>query len=137
MSWRNFILNRFWLKLFSLTLATLLWFAIQSNLVLEIRPSQYSPRPSETRDFRRPIIVASTSAKRRVFKLEPREVDVRLGGNPEHLRNLKVSDIQVYVNLAEEPNPIGTFPIEVSVPPEVTLRWVWPSHVHVEPISQD
>ena len=137
MSWRDFILNRFWLKLFSLTLASLLWFAIQSNLVLETRPSQYAPRPSETRDFRRPIVVTSTTAKRRVFKIEPKEVDVRLGGNPELLRKLKPSDIQTYVNLAEAPNLIGSFPIEVSVPPEVTLRWVWPSHVHVEPISQD
>jgi len=129
MSWRDFILNRFWLKLFSLAMASLLWFAIQSN--------QYAERPSETRDFRRPVAIPTSASKRRVFKLEPNEVDVRVGGRPELLKKLHPEDIHVHVKFTDAPNPQGSFPVEVSVPREVTLQWVWPSHVHVEPVSQD
>lgn len=137
MSLRDSIFNKFWLKLFSLALAFLLWFAIQSNLVSRSRGLANPLHPAETRDFRRPIAIMTSAANRRAFRIEPSEVDVRVGGTPDQLKKLNPHDILVQVKLVEVPNPQGSFPIEVTVPPQVSLQQVWPRHIYVEPVTQD
>ncbi len=61
MSLRDFILNNFWQKIFSLVLAMLIWFAIDSNLEKKTIFPHNPLRPTHTRDFRRPIKILTSA----------------------------------------------------------------------------
>ncbi len=135
MSLRDKILHNFWLKVFSVILAMMIWFAIQSNLQTEAKFPQSPFRPVETRDFRRPIAISTSATNQLVFKIEPSHVSVKIRGDRSFVRKLNLSDIQVYVDLTDVRDVHGSFPIQVHVPREVGLYEVWPSRVHVETAS--
>lgn len=131
----RFISNNFWLKLFSLVLATLIWFVISSNFPsadtrLEIGPF----RPNAARDFRRPVVVMLSANNVQAFRVDPTEVSVKVLGDQTVLDKLRPEDIEVLVNLQNAKTlQEGSFRVEVSAPREVTIQQVWPAHVYVKP----
>lgn len=135
MSLRDQILNNFWLKILSLLLATLIWFAIHSNLQLEYRFPQNLFRPVQTREFRVPIALLTRAASSQAFSLSPREATIKVRGDEAVLKALAASDIQPFVKLTDVPVLEGSFLIEVNVPRSVKLQEVLPTHAHVEPAS--
>ena len=128
------ISNNFWLKLFSLVLATLIWFVISSNFPsAETRLEIGAFRPTATKDFRRPVVVMMPANNVQPFRVDPGEVTVKVLGEESVLAKLREGDIEVYVNLLNVPNPQGSFRVEVGAPREVTIQQVWPAHVYVKP----
>lgn len=122
---RNLLLEDFWLKLFSLALAVLIWFTVTFVSQKEVR--------TDTRVFfNLPVTVLSAAEDVRNFKVSPSEVQVTVQGDGETLQNLQSKDIRVMVDLtgvmaARELRKR----VEVSAPAGVTHLRVAPEEVQV------
>lgn len=127
------ISNNFWLKLFSLVLATLIWFVISSNFRSAETPVNIAPfSPMGTKDFRRPVVVMMPGKNVQPFQVDPSEVTVKVLGEQSTLAKLREDDIEVYINLMNVQNPQGSFRVDVSAPRDVTIQQTWPAHVYVK-----
>jgi YbbR domain-containing protein len=122
---RNLLLEDFWLKLFSLALAALIWFTVTFVSQKEVR--------TDTRVFfNLPVTVLSAAEDVRNFKVSPSEVQVTVQGDGGILQNLQSKDIRVMVDLtgvaaAHELRKR----VEVSAPAGVTHLRVTPEEVQV------
>jgi len=137
MSIRHLILNNFWQKIFSLVLAMLIWFAIDSTLKRDRPFPAIQLRDLKTQDPRRPVIIMTSPTNRLSFTVDPLEVDVTMSGDRDQINDLDPEQVQAYVKLTDVTDPNGLFPVEVSHPPDFTLERVWPTHVLVEPTRSD
>ena len=130
---RHVVVDDFWLKLFSLVLAVLFWltvsFAIQQK---EVAPS---PAPSLTLAvhtfFNLPVVVMSSAADVRNFRVSPSAVEVTVQGDAKAVESLQSKDIRPIVDLTgiEAANALKR--IEVSTPAGVTHVRVVPEQVQV------
>ena len=136
MSLREHILNNFWLKVFSLFLAALIWYVIDSSSDQSKARFPDNPfRVTPSRDFRRPIAVHTSPSSQQFFRIEPAEVDVTVEGDGATLEKLTARDVEVYLRLTDVPEAQGSFPVEVRLPPRVSLKQVSPHQVQVEPVN--
>ncbi len=122
---RHLFLDDFWLKLFSLALAVLIWLTVTFVSQKDIQTG--------TRVFLNlPIAVVSSAEDVHNFKLSPREVEVTVQGDVENLQNLQSRDIRAMVDLTgvEVASELRK-PVEVSVPEGVTCIRVVPEEVQV------
>ena len=131
---QNLILKDFWLKLFSLALAGLIYFTINIAIKHDISPvTSLSLAPTEQvilHDL--PIVVLSPAEEVRSFTVNPKTVDVTLQGDATNLRNLRKQDVRVLVDLSDR----GALRdsrrrIEVSTPAGVTHVKVDPQEVQI------
>lgn len=135
---RQVILHNFWLKLFSLMLATLVWFAVafgmQSGLRVVTNPIT---NPIQREKLRLPISVLTQPADARVFRVLPEFVDVTVEGEAAVLRDfLRKEDIAAYVDLnVIRHNEKSAQRIRVHVPDGVVVIDVTPQTTLVEQIS--
>jgi YbbR domain-containing protein len=123
---RNLVLEDFWLKLFSLVLAVLLWLTVT-----------FASRKDTVADQRvlpkmLPVTILASTEDAHHFRVSPSEVAVTVQGNPKTLQNLQTNDIRAIVDLTG----VGAARdlrkrIEVSVPAGVTLMRVMPDEVQV------
>ena len=150
MAWREFILNNLGRKLFSLCLATLIWFNIWSVIRNEPRPLEnplraFFAKPTSLMqaEFEKiPIVVRSLAQDSRGYKLDARQVKIIVSGEREVVRGLTTTNIQALIDLtdlsnAEKSDPkAATFarPVQVQAPDGVTIVKVDPSAVQVEPL---
>ena len=133
MAARDIILNNFWLKAFSVVLATMVWLAIHANIRTETSGSQNPFRLPEPDKFARPISLKVAANDRQAYNVDPLSVTVKVNADMDVLNKLNPNDIQVYVDLTRSTNVPGTFPVIVEVPRNISLQTVSPSHVHIEP----
>jgi YbbR domain-containing protein len=123
---RNLVLEDFWLKLFSLLLAVLLWLTVT-----------FASRKDAGIDQRvlskmLPVTILASTEDVHNFRVSPSEVAVTVQGNPKTLQNLLTNDIRAIVDLTG----VGAARelrkrIEVSVPAGVTHMRVMPEEVQV------
>ena len=128
MSLPPFILHNFWLKIFSVILAGLIWFAIESN---QSGFNLFSPR-LKPRELRSPIRLMLSPNNRSTFNVEPKEVVVKVSGEDSVLKKLSPDNVRAYVRLNDAPDLSGLFHVEVIVPADVTLQEVVPDQVSVQ-----
>ena len=135
MAFRDYILDRFWLKLFSFILATLIWFTVNSTIQVEGRSTgNFFRHSGDRRDFSRVIRVDTLPTNRKLFKIEPQNVIIRVSGKSAVLDAIRGSSIQPYVIVPETPDSPAPYPIEVrNLPPKVTLERILPPNVMVGP----
>lgn len=134
MAFRDYILDRFWLKLFSFILATLIWFTVQSNIRTDFFHFSGFLGTRGTREITRPVRIVTMPTTRRFFKIAPEEVSVTLSGNPAVLAQLNLNDIQPYVNLSDALDSAASYEVKVEIPPDkVRVLRIVPSQVMVEP----
>jgi YbbR domain-containing protein len=132
---RELIFKDIWLKLFSLGLAVLVWFTLNS---MANQKEGFVPRPSplqtlEQRTFSNvPVAVVSSADDSRAFHINPKQVDVTVAGEPQAIKNLYNHDIRVLVDLTgiEAAHDLRKR-IEVSTPAGVTRVRVEPEEVQV------
>ncbi len=122
---RHLVVEDFWLKLFSLALAVLIWltvtFASQKEVGTEIRVLSNLP-----------VAVVSSTEDVHNFRVSPNEVEVTVQGDPRTVQNLDSKDIQVSVDLTRiGPARDLRKPVRVSVPAGVTLTRVAPDAVQI------
>ncbi len=106
MSARDAILQNFWLKLFSLVLATMIWFAIygaQNNL----RPDRAALGVVTRKIERVPITVMQSAADFRAFRVEPSHIDVTVRGPIAEVQALTSRQLEVFINLTDVQDTAG------------------------------
>ena len=130
MSLRSFISHNFWLKVFSLILASLIWFAMQSN------QSLFAPR-RKTREFRCPVglLTPPGPGSRPVYALDPGTVTVKVRGDDAALKKLDPATILAYVRLPDVTSLTRVLRVEVVVPREVTIEEVAPDQVSLQAVN--
>jgi|SRR6185503_13099246 len=135
MAFRDYILDRFWLKLFSFILATLIWFTVNSTIQVErFSGSSLLPHSGDRRDFSRIIRVDTLPTNRKLFKIEPQNVIITIRGKNATLEAIQPSSIQPYVIVPDTPDSPAPYPIEVrNLPPKVSLERISPPNVMVGP----
>ncbi len=131
---RDLVLKDFWLKLFSLGLAVLIWFTISLAIRNDVSPmSSLALAPSQQMvipDL--PVVIMSSASDVRSFKVNPKEVEVTVQGDPRALQKLQPKDIHVLVDLTgiEAAHDLRKR-LEVSTPAGVTHVRVSPEEVQV------
>ncbi len=130
---RNLVFHDFWLKLFSLVLAVLIWLTVSVAIKKEVSPvSSLIFTPAERVFYNLPISVISSAADVSDFKVEPREVALTVRGDAKTLQNLQSKDIRVMVDLTTfDPMTDKTKRIEVATPAGVSHVQVTPDEVRV------
>jgi len=128
---RNLFLKDFGLKLFSLVLAVLIWLTIY--YARDLSPGASMPGVIERVTFTDlPVMVMSSAGDARGFKVNPKEVEVTVQGEPRVLRNLTSNDIRVLIDLTgiEAAHDLRKR-IEVKTPPGVNCVRIVPEEVQV------
>lgn len=119
-------------KVFSLVLATVIWFTV--------RPAgREAPKPgnplaaSVPRTFTNlPVVIMSSAADVRAFRVNPDRVNVTVSGRSEVVAALTERDIRVTVDLTEIESARGLQArVVVAVPPGVTFIEANPAQVSV------
>ena len=135
MAYRDLILNNFWLKGFSAVLATLIWLALrQSDMPTDAPPQNPFSRSKELM-VSRAVSVLKSPTEQRLFRVDPAQVTVTLGGEANMLNQLNPEDVHVYVNVGALKDPQGALRVEVHVPPRIAVYAISPAHVDVRPIA--
>lgn len=133
MSWRDYILEHRWQKLFALGLAILIWFTVRSTEGLRI----VDDASDGIRHFDNvPIVVLTSASDLGRYEVNPARVRVELGGAPERLRDLNPAMIEAYVNLVDLGNTPQAVNIHVNPPAGTTVTLVDPGKVLVDRLSE-
>jgi hypothetical protein len=135
MAFRDYILDRFWLKLFSFILATLIWFTVQSSVQTDFRFASNPFRTKENREISRPVRLVTLPTTNRKFRIQPVEVLITVRGSPAALDQLNPADIEAQVNLTDASDSAASYSVEArnNVPHAVRVIRIVPSMVMVEP----
>jgi len=129
---RNLIVRDFWLKLFSLVLAVLIWLTVSFAIRKEGPVAALASANSERLSMQIPVLVMSTAADVRSFKVEPSEVVVTVRGEPKLLDALQPKDIHAIVDLTDIASARDLHErIQVSTPMGITVVSVEPIEVRV------
>lgn len=135
MSARDAILQNFWLKLFSLVLATMIWFAIfgaQNNLRVDRPVLGTVTRKLELV----PITVMKSAADLRAFKVEPSAVEITVSGPIAKVQALTPQQVEVFINLTDMSDTVGpTKKILVHLPADIALLGVAPTEARITPVA--
>ncbi len=132
---RDVIFSNFWLKIFSLALAVLIWFTIRSNLPSEIKSPGEAEGIGGTRHFIRPITVRTGLPGPVELRAKPDEVNITVSGDPTALNGLTEKDIQAFVEIEDIHDLRGLYPIQVTTPKGITPVRVLPYAVRVEAVN--
>jgi len=129
---RDLFFQDFWLKIFSLALAVLIWitvsFAIRNENIVTSGVTVNAP----SRIFYVPVLMVSAAADVRQFHVQPNRVEVTVRGEAEVLGRLLDKDIRVLVDLTDIESARGVRKkVEVSTPPGVTHVKVFPEDVEI------
>jgi YbbR domain-containing protein len=131
---RNLLLRDFWLKLFSLALAVLIWLTVSFAIRKEVSPATAlaSARTEERTYYNIPVKVMSTASDSRGFKVSPTEVQVSVRGESRLLEKLQGDDIRAIVDLTGiEAARALSKRVEVTTPAGISFLRVVPNEVDV------
>ncbi|MDB6029547.1 MAG: YbbR family protein [Verrucomicrobiales bacterium] len=137
MALREYILNHFWLKLFSLLAATLLWFWIQTGIQND---HKLGPNPFVNFTSRESVPVTVTvltpPGDARVFKVDPEKVHVTITGEAAVLNELSKKELKAYADLTDLKNSEDDERlVHLHVPSGVTVIKVSPAVVKIQQVS--
>jgi YbbR domain-containing protein len=136
---RELCFHDFWLKLFSLALAVLIWLTVSFAVEKQDSPMAALRSSPQVRTFSGlPVVVMSSAQDVRHLTVRPAEVEVTVQGERDLIRNLKATDIQPIVDLTGvESSKDSKKRIRVSNVARVSLVRVEPEEVEVVfPASQ-
>ena len=132
---RTLLLHDFWLKLFSLVLAILIWLTISFAIGRGVSPTTTltSANSKEQTYYNIPVYLMSTAADVRDFKVSPNVVAVKVRGESRRLKDLQAKEIRALIDLSGiEAAPRGLAKrIEVTTPAGITFVQVIPDEVEV------
>jgi hypothetical protein len=138
MSLQNLILRNFWLKFFSIALATVIWLSIHYGIQSESNLSQLSINHLLAQEYIRvPVTAVTSPGDSRAFKITPNEVVVIAVGEETALRHAADKNIKVSLDLTDfHSREATTMELQVQAPPDVTVQEISPSTVTVAQVSQ-
>jgi YbbR domain-containing protein len=133
---RDLVFKDWWLKLFSLILAALIYFTIYFvgiNPPNEGAPFTPAAMASGIRILDHvPVLVMCSADEARQFRVNPEQVAVTVQGDPQVLARLRSDEIRAWVDLTglESASDLPRH-IEVIAPPGVTRTHAVPAEVRV------
>jgi hypothetical protein len=130
---RQLVFHDFWLKLFSLALAVLVWVTVAFAIRQQGSPVNTMGLAIKERPFYNlPVVVMSSAEDVRNVKVSPNEVEVAVQGDAKIVDKLHSKDIRAIVDLTgvEGASDLRKR-IEISTPPGVTHVRVIPPEVQV------
>jgi YbbR domain-containing protein len=132
---RTLLLHDFWLKLFSLVLAILIWVTVSFAIHKEVPPATAltNANSDEQTYYNIPVYLMTTAADVRDFKVSPSVVAVKVRGEARRLRDLQADEIRALIDLTGiEAAPRGLAKrIKVTTPAGITFVQVVPDEVEV------
>jgi hypothetical protein len=126
MALRSLILDHFWLKLFSLILATLIW--------LTVRDSGVSAEVTRT-FVNRPILILTDRAQHTAVVVKPNLASVTVRGPASLINELTEQEVHVFVRLTEREQVNGELPIHAHVPSGASVFLVTPMTASIRPVT--
>jgi hypothetical protein len=122
----DFIERNFWLKFFSVALATLIWLGIHYSIRHELAISQLNINSITV-----PVEIIAPVGDTRVFKITPSEAVVFAVGDKSALRK----GIRLYVDLSKLHSRQSTpLELQVEAPAEINVLAINPQTVTVEQV---
>ena len=131
---RDLLVKDFFLKLFSLSLAVLIWITVSLAIQKEVSPAAGLVLTTTSRRTysNLPVVIMSSASDVRTFRVNPNEVEVTVEGDAKKLDTLQPKDIHVIVDLTGIESSRGlTKRIEVSTPAGITHVLVAPQEVEI------
>jgi hypothetical protein len=140
---RDILFNDFWLKLFSVLLAVLIWLTVWLFAIRkEVSPAAVlnNARLEERTFYNLPVLVMSAAADVRDFKVSPSEVTIRVRGESKKMQELEnklrddpqARDIRALVDLTGiEPVQGMKKRIAVTTPADITFESADPDQVEI------
>jgi hypothetical protein len=124
----DLILRNFWLKFFSVALATVIWLGIHYDIRKDLSINQLN-----INNITVPVEVVAPPGDARVFKITPSEVVVFAVGDKAALRK----GIRVFVDLTKfRSGKNEAKEIHAEAPPEINVINIFPPVVAVEQVSR-
>jgi hypothetical protein len=120
----DFIQHNFWLKFFSVALATVIWLGIHYDIRKNLSISQLNINSITV-----PVAIIAPPNDEHTFKITPSEVVVFAVGDKAALRK----GISVFVDLTKfRPRPNAAEELHAEAPPEINVIAISPQTVAVE-----
>jgi YbbR domain-containing protein len=136
MTLRHLVFHNFWIKFFSLALATAIWFAIKYVIQADLTPPQASILNPTQRSYQIPINVLAQPGDARIFKISPDTVVLTIDGESAVLRKYSPKDFRAYVDLTTiRTNEIESYEVRIHIPNDINIRSLLPKAVNVAQIS--
>jgi hypothetical protein len=138
MSLRSLILRNFWLKAFSVVLATAIWFFIHDGIREDAALHQFRLEHGLPQGYIRvPVTIQTEPGDKRIFRWEPTEVVVIAQGEDAALRSAAEHAIRVYLNLTSfhSTEPVAE-ELQVEAPANINVIDISPSVVTVRVVSK-
>lgn len=134
----SIISHNFWLKFFSIALATVIWLAIHYGIRNEFSISQLNINNLLAQEYIKvPVSVVVPSGDNRVFRITPNDVVVIAVGEKTALRKAAQKSIRAYVDLTSlAPGQGAMEEVHAEVPPDINVLEVSPATVSVEQIRR-
>jgi YbbR domain-containing protein len=135
---QDLILRNFWLKFFSVALATVIWLSIHYGIQNEspMRGGEINHLLAQEY-IRVPITMVTSPGERRKFRVIPNEVVVIVMGDEAALHGAANRDFKVSVDLtgfhSKEPTPMI---LQSEAPADLTIEEISPSTVTVEELAR-
>jgi YbbR domain-containing protein len=130
---RNLVVKDFWLKLFSLALAILIWLTVYFSINGETSNAPWLAllgRAADETVITVPVRVPAGAAQS--FSVQPSEVRVTLRGDPKKLKTLRNDDVRAQVDLSGVETASGLLrPIQVFLPLGISYTHLSPDEVEV------
>jgi hypothetical protein len=132
MSLRHLILHNFWLKLFSIAMATVIWLAIDNSIHKEQDLNQML-----TADYIRvPVSIQINPGDNRVFRITPNEVVVIAVGRDVALFQAARKDVRVNLDLTHfDVKQSNAQELSAQAPLGLNVLKIIPTTVEVQQVS--
>lgn len=135
---QDLILRNFWLKFFSVALATVIWLSIHYGIQNESPMRGGGMNHLLAQEYIRvPVTVVTGPGETRAFRVIPNEVVVIVMGDEAALRGAANRDFKISVDLtgfrSKEPTPMV---LQSEAPADLTIEEISPSTVTVEQVAR-
>lgn len=137
MGLRTLILRNFWLKLFSVALATVIWLAIHYGIRNDVVVGPLTINRTLAQEYvRAAVTVRQRPGDTRVFRISPNEVVLVAVGEDTILRQAAKKNLQVYVDLTDFESKDPTVEqLQSEAPADINIIEISPSVVTVQQVS--
>ena len=135
---QSLILRNFWLKFFSVALATVIWLSIHYGIKNESPMGTPNVNHLLAQEYIRvPVTVVTAPGDPRVFRITPNEVVVIVMAEESALRTASNKDFKISVDLTSfHSRGAKQMVLESLAPADVTVEEISPNTVTVEQVSQ-
>ena len=132
MSLRHLILHNFWLKFFSIAMATVIWLAIHYSIHEDLNANQ----PLRSEYIRVPVTVKTLVGDKRNFRITPDEVVVTAVGHDDALLRATRKEIRVNLDLTDfTGTEAASKELIAEAPADIKVLAISPAAVEVKQVT--